>query len=111
MKKFEMTKNKPKTWVAWLAMVLGLLVALEMPALAAFSYLSNRMAATEFGPSIGITGILLTAAALIAGMVAYRKGERSWVLWVGLIPALLLGAFWALMLVVEIISMLFNLGV
>lgn len=110
MKTIEITKKTPKTWVAWLAMVLGLMAALEIPALGLYSKISSQAGVAQSGPGIGFAGILLTACALITGLVAYRKGERSWVLWVGLTPALLLGVFWAIMIVAEIVSMIFNLG-
>lgn len=103
-------KKKPKFAITWWAMALGILALLELPLFGLYSLVTRRMGAVEFGPIIGIAGIILTTAATVLGFIAIKKGERSWVLWLGFGPGLLLAAFWVLMLIAEIISMIFNLG-
>lgn len=91
-------------------MFFGLLSILEFPLLLLYSAISKRSGATQFGPNIGLVGITVTFMALVFGTVVYRKGERSWVLWLGYIPAILLGGFWLILLVAEIFSAVFKLG-
>lgn len=55
----------------------------------------NIGAAMGFGA--GVFALVLSVAALVAGIRAFRKGERSWVLWVGFVPAILVAAFWIFM--------------
>jgi hypothetical protein len=103
-------KKKPKLAITWWAMVLGLLALLVFPLLGLYSLINKTLGAAELGPSVGITGIIITIAAVTTGAIAFKKGERSWVLWVGFGPALLLAAFWLFMIVAEIISAVFGLG-
>jgi hypothetical protein len=103
-------KKKPKLAITWWATVLGLLALLEFPLLGIYSLIKKTLGAVELGPSVGIVGIIVTTAAVVLGTIAFKKGERSWVLWVGFGPALLLGAFWLFMLMAEIISVIFKLG-
>jgi uncharacterized membrane protein HdeD (DUF308 family) len=103
-------KEKPKTKISWWAMIFGLASILEFPLLLIFSFLSGKPAAMYFGPSIGIVGIIITVIALITGTIAYRKTERSWILWLGFGPAILLGLFWLTMIIAEIVSIIFGLG-
>lgn len=98
-------KERPKNPIAWWAMGLGVAAALEIPVMV---YISSATKLT--GKSIGITGIVLTITAVTCGIVAYRKGERSWVLWLGFVPAILLGIFWSTMVIAEIASIIFGLG-
>jgi len=103
-------KEKPKTKIAWWAMALGLASVLEIPLLVLINSIIQKLTGVFFAQSIGITGIVLTVAALIVGTIAYRKSERSWVLWLGFGPAILLGLFWLVMIVAEIVSIIFGLG-
>lgn len=108
--KLQINKKLPKHKSAWLAMALGLLSILEFPLLLLYSLITKRAGATQFGPNIGFVGIIVTVVALVVGTVIYCKGERSWVLWLGYIPAILLGGFWLILLVAELFSAIFNLG-
>ncbi|MCX6810779.1 MAG: hypothetical protein NTY30_03580 [Candidatus Berkelbacteria bacterium] len=103
-------KEKPKTKIAWWAFASGLAAVLEIPFMALLSSYIHKSTGTSINQSIGIVGIALTIAALITGTIAYRKAERSWVLWLGFGPALLLGLFWLVMIIAEIISAIFGLG-
>ena len=103
-------KERPKLCITWWAMglglstvflgpLLGISAAVIVPALAkAFGEGTSR----AFGFNFGLIALLLTIAALVVGSIALRKGERSWVLWLGFIPALLGGAFWLFMIIGEI---------
>jgi hypothetical protein len=103
-------KKKPKHAITWWAMALGLLAILELPLLALYSLITKTMAAADLGPIVGIAGIVITVAAVLTGKIAFKKGERSWVLWLGFGPALLLAVFWLFMIIAEIISVIFGLG-
>lgn len=103
-------KEMPKTKITWWAMVLGLASVLEIPLLVFINSIIQKLTGVFFAQSIGITGIVLTTSALIAGTIVYRKGERSWVLWLGFGPAILFGLFWLIMIIAEIFSIIFGLG-
>ena len=104
-------KERPKLSITWWAMglglptlflgpLLGISAAVIVPALAkAFGEDTSR----AFGFNFGGIAFLLTIAALVVGSIALRKGERSWVLWLGFIPALLAGAFWLFMIIGELV--------
>ncbi len=67
----------------------------------------NRAGSENLGASIGfglmIFSFILSCSALITCILAYKKGERSWVLWTGFVPAILSGAFWIFMIIGEFI--------
>ena len=47
--------------------------------------------------------LVLAALALVTGIKAFRTGERSGVLWLGLISAIAVAAFWVSLIIGEII--------
>lgn len=55
------------------------------------------------GFGAGMFALALSVVALVVGIHAFRKGERSWVLWIGFVPAILIGLFWIFMIVGELI--------
>ena len=104
-------REKPKNKTAWRAMWLGLATFLIFPALGIFAAIINPLIIRITGERIGmvsgfvmvILSLMLSISALIIGIRAFRQGERSWVLWVGFIPAILVGLFWIFMIVGEIL--------
>lgn len=104
-------KEKPKTKIAWWAMGLGLATLLAGPFLAFFTAvirpLLSRMftegASGAFGLNLGILSLIVCAVAIMVGILALRKGERSWVVWLGFIPALISGVFWIFMFAGEVL--------
>lgn len=108
--KIRIKKGLPKYKLAWLGMILGLLAILEFPILFLYSFISQKMAAMQFGPGIGFVGIIITLCALAINTSLYRKGERSWAFWVGYISSLLIGAFWLALIIAEVFSIVFKLG-
>jgi hypothetical protein len=106
-------KEKPRTKTAWRAMYLGLATLLIPPFLGIFTAVirpiidkasvnsENTGAAMGFGS--GVLALALSVSALVTGIRAYKKGERSWVLWLGFVPAILSGAFWVFMIIGEFI--------
>jgi hypothetical protein len=104
-------KEKPRTKTAWWAMYLGLATLLVPPFLGIFTAVirpiidkassGNVGAAMGFGS--GVVALILSVSAIIIGVLAFKKGERSWVLWVGFVPAILVGAFWVFMIIGEFI--------
>lgn len=102
-------REKPKTRTAWWAMGLGLATIFGGPVLGVFAAvlrpIIDRAAGENVGVAIGFAvaavTLILPVAALVTGIRAFRKGERSWVLWVGFVPAMLAGAFWVFMFVGE----------
>jgi hypothetical protein len=46
----------------------------------------------------------LTVSALAVGIVALKKGERSWLTLAGFVPAIIVGGFWILFALGEVLS-------
>ena len=103
--------EKPKTKTAWRAMGLGLAAICAGPILGTFAGFVRPIIDDAIGESIGAAvgfgaGILilsLSVSAEGAGVRALRKGEPSWVLWVGFVPAMLAAVFWVLMIIGEFV--------
>jgi uncharacterized membrane protein len=110
-------KEKPRTKTAWWAMGLGLSTILIPPLLGIFAAVirpiidkasmvgraSSENVGATVGFGVGVFSLILSVSALVAGIIALKKGERSWALWVGFIPAILVGAFWIFMVVGEFV--------
>jgi hypothetical protein len=98
-------KEKPKTKIAWWAFGLGL--SLFLVPIATMT-LSSRYVDLSIGNFIVIPGLIipLTIAALTVSVLAYKKGERSFVLWIGIVPTIL----FSVAIIAEAISAIFNLG-
>ena len=103
--------EKPKTRTAWWAMGLGIAALFVPPFLGIFAAvirpLIDKAAGETTGIAMGFGGaaaaLIISVSALVTGIRAYRMGERSWVLWLGFIPALLIAAFWVFMFAGEIL--------
>lgn len=104
-------KEHPKTKIAWWAMWLGLSVIGVGPILGTFAgairpiidKTTNENVGATIGFSFGIIILALSISALFVAIRAYKLGERSWVMWVGLVPAIIVALFWILMIVGEFI--------
>lgn len=107
-------KEKPKTRIAWRAMWLGLSTLLIPPFLGIFSAVIRPMidpASMEgresdplgmsMGFGVGIFSLSLSIFAFITGIRAFKQGERSWLLWLGFVPATFIVCFWIMMIVGE----------
>ncbi len=105
-------KEKPKLKETWWTMRLGL-ASLFAP----FLGIINGFVRRVFGPmginskNIGIptgfSGVVLALVLSLSGVIisirSYQQGERSWVLRIGFISALLVALFWLFMSVGELI--------
>jgi hypothetical protein len=105
-------KEKPRTKTAWRAMGLGLATFLLGPMLTGIftavirpmiDRASGENTGAAIGFNLGIVSLILSVFAIVTGIRAFKKGERSWVLWVGFVPAILSGAFWVFMIIGEFI--------
>jgi MFS family permease len=102
-------KEKPKTKLAWWTMGLGLSIIFAGRILSIIvTMLFRSINPVEMGEAGGVFGFnpvmvsfALAISTLIVGFIAFKKGERSWVLWVGLIPAILFCAFLIPMIIGE----------
>src|SRR5512133_3780942 len=95
--------GKPRTRRAWLTMYLGLatlLIPLFLGILMTvyrqvFDKASlnreNTGLRMGFGPSM--IALILGIYTIVTGIRALRKGESSWVLWAGIVPAVLVIGF------------------
>lgn len=103
--------QKPKTKLGWWVFGLGLPLLFMGPILGLFAAFIRPLLDSRTSELVGqISGILLifilladiiTVATL--GIIAIKKGERSWAVWLGFIPAILAIAFLAFMLLGEFI--------
>ena len=106
-------KEMPKTKTTWWAMRLGLATMLIGPMIGIVASTIRPMidpvsvnkenTGIAVGFSGGMFGLVLAIATLVAWYRAYKAGERSWILWVGFVPAILIIAFWIFMIVGEFI--------
>jgi len=104
-------KEKPQTKIGWWTMGLGLATVVIGPMLGIFTALLRQIVDKEsvtsqnfaLGFTGGLFGLILAVATYVSFARAFKKGERSWVLWVGLVPAVLIGAFWIFMIIGEFI--------
>jgi hypothetical protein len=104
-------KEKPRVKTAWWAMGLGLSSILIFPFFGIYTAIirpiidkaSSEVVGAVVGFGSMIVALILVVSALVMGVRAFKKGERSWVLWVGFVPAILVGAFWVFMVVGEFI--------
>lgn len=106
--KFE---ERPKTKTAWWAMGLGLGTLLMFPMLGIFTSVirpiideaSSENVGAVAGFGLMIAALILSISALVLGIRAFKQGERSRVLWVGFVPAILTGILWVFMIIGEFI--------
>lgn len=104
-------REKPKMKTTWSAMWLGLASLLVFPMLgisaAVIVPFADRTAGEAAGVAVGVavaaSGVLLSVAAFVAAVRAYRRGERSWVMWLGFLPAMFVALSWALMILGEVL--------
>jgi uncharacterized membrane protein YhaH (DUF805 family) len=104
-------KEKPKTKMAWWAMGLGLSSILIFPFLGIFAAvirpIIDKASSENVGAVVGFNFmfvvLILLVSALVTGVRSLQDGERSWVLWVGFVPAILVGVFWVFMIIGEFI--------
>lgn len=65
----------------------------------------DKASSENTGVAMGFGGamlaLFLSVYALITGIQAYRQGEHSWIVHVGLISAILIAAFWIFMIIGE----------
>ena len=108
--------EKPKIKMAWRAMWFGL-SALIVPFLWGFlgtiirpildpASLEGRES-FDLGNNLGIGAVIVSLIFVFMAarkcVVAYKQGERSWVLWAGAALSLVVGSFWVIMIAGELI--------
>lgn len=107
--------EKPKTKNAMLALYLALAALVAPPLLgllsSLFRFVFDRASYDQMpsaaNPVGGIGGVMLSfflsVLALLSALRAYRLGERSWVMWVGLVLSLVVGLFWVILIAAQLI--------
>jgi hypothetical protein len=114
MKKEIISKfnEKPKTKIAWWGMGLGLsTLVVSQLLLGLFASFIRPMIDRAGGEKVGVPigfsimifSFVLSISALTTCILAYKKGERSFILWIGFVPAILSGAFWIFMIIGEFV--------
>ena len=105
-------KEKPKTKIAWWAMGLGLATLIGVPLVSILTAVILPALAVELtddisralGVSLGVFSLLAGVAAVVTGIIALRKGERSWALWLGFVLAILTLLVWGLMILSDVFA-------
>lgn len=103
--------ERPKTKIAWWAMGLGLVLIFSPTFFGIFAAAINPQIAKatndNVASTIGLSLVILLFVTLISafttGFLALKKGERSFAVWLGFIPAILALAFWLFMIIGEFI--------
>lgn len=57
----------------------------------------------EMGFGLVAFSLILVFFALRKSIASYKLGERSWAMWLGLVPSILIGLFWIFMIAGEIL--------
>ena len=110
MKHPQMSKfaEKPRLHISWWTMGIGLSALISIPLVILFGLSTGPLPIERHGAfnwygvtwgSIFLLLIALTLAGIITGAIALHRGERSWVVWLGWVPSVLLGIFWLFMLI------------
>jgi len=109
---FELPKTKTTWWAFGLGLTLLLGVIMFIMVLA--DHPSSKDDLGIFASKlilIFIVEVIVFIPNLISGIRSYKKGERSFVLWIGLIPAIIVGAILSLAIIYTIIGeLLFSLN-
>lgn len=63
----------------------------------------NDSVATMFGATVGAVVFTAFVVAFVLSIRAYRKGDRSWVVWFALLVSCLVAGFWVFMLIGEFV--------
>ena len=79
-------------------MVMGTYAAVGRPF---FDGLVGQKAGIALGIVLTIVVFTWVGLAVKANIKAFKSGERSWMMWVGLAPAMLIGLMWLAMIVAE----------
>lgn len=104
-------KENPKTKITWWAMGFGLALLLSPMMLGIFAAAVRPILDSLIGEGISIRlsfvvlfmVLAIAVGAMSTSILSFRKGERSWAMWLGLIPASLGVAFWVFMIVGEFV--------
>lgn len=84
----NLLRDRPRTKSAWWSMGLGLTALLGLGASSVLPDADVTWRELNVVPSVLL---VLGISALVTGVAAYRRGERSFVLWIGLVPGILFG--------------------
>lgn len=97
-------------WALWLGLgsllalpLLGGLNAFLRPLLDPTSVNPNAQAGFGGGFFAAIVSLALAAATLVCGVRAFRLGERSWMMWVGLLIGALVALLWLALIAANIL--------
>lgn len=107
--------EKPKNQTTWKAMWLGLgtiLLPLVLSFLSAVirpiidpESMVGRENSWGIGMGFGGVGVtlILVVYAIKMSVESFKQGERSWILWLGFISAVISGLFWFFMIIGELL--------
>ena len=94
-------------WAFWLG-IASVIWGVLLPSLPRLLRAAGGAAGWPIPVPVGLTSVTLefslAASALAAGIVALKKGERSWLTLVGFVAAFIVGGFWILFALGEVLS-------
>ena len=101
-------KNRPATRLGWWGFGFGIGMILWMTLASVFaaairpwlSSINSPLAAPDFGVGMGFVLMVIGLFALVCCVTAIFKGERSWAVWVGLVPV----AMFLFMLIADLLT-------
>lgn len=102
---------KPSSKAGWWAFGLGVGAAVWGFFVTSLPMLLRPWLESVFGGRVmiplGLTGlgvaVALAIAAITVGIVALRRGDRAWLVFAGFVPAVIVGGFWILFAVGELL--------
>ncbi len=102
---------RPASGLGWWAFGLGVATAVWgvlLPSLvgllgAAFGGATGRRFPIPVGFTGAILELVLAVSALTTGIIALRKGERSWLTLLAFVPAVVVGGFWIFFALSEVL--------
>jgi hypothetical protein len=113
MKRKQLSKfgQKPSTKIGWWVLFLGLPLLFMGPILGIFAAAIRPLLDKSISEQVGqVAGFVLITAlvvdlvtCIVLGIIALKKGERSWAVWLGFIPAILATLFLLFMVIGEFI--------
>jgi hypothetical protein len=98
---------RPASALGWWTFWLGILVVFWGVLLPSLIGLLGRLLAGSVRIPFGFAGVLLTLilaiASLVVGIIAFRRGERSWMAVLAFAGAVTVGGFWILFALGELL--------
>lgn len=106
-------REKPINRMTWVGLCLGVASVVTVPFFGAMNAvvrpkidnLAGEAIGNIFGAGSVVAWLTLLTISLIINIRSFRKGERSWVMWVGLLLSTVIAGMMLLMIVAEVFEL------